>query len=203
MAKIYQASEVKKALSEYQKTDIISFPTDTVYGIGANLFNERAIEKIYQTKHRPGHKPLAVLCANKDQILKVAKEIPEKIDKLISQFMPGALTVILPKRDEVPDYVTSNLKTVGVRIPNHPVALEILEKVGPLATTSANISGDTSLNDAKDVMNALGEEIDIIIDGGLTDIQIPSTVVAINGEEVVMIREGSIKKEEIKKLLDI
>ncbi|QVK18117.1 threonylcarbamoyl-AMP synthase [Mycoplasmatota bacterium] len=202
MAKVYQTNILKEALLNYKNTDIIAFPTDTVYGIGANLFSIEAINKIYQTKHRPGHKPLAVLCANKQQILQVVKEIPPQMELLINHFMPGALTVILPKKEEVPDFVTSNLPTIGVRIPNHKIALEILEKVGPLATTSANLSGNKSLNDASDVIKRLGDNIDIIIDGGKTDIQIPSTVVTILNDEIKIIREGSIEKEMIQQVLN-
>ncbi len=201
MARVYQVDEVKKALSVYQKTDIISFPTDTVYGIGANIFNETAIDKIYQSKHRPKNKPLAVLCANIEQIMQVAKIIPAPAKSLITEFMPGALTVILPKREEIPFSVTSGLDTIGVRIPNHPVALEILESIGPLATTSANITGNISLNKASDVIDVLGDKIDIIIDGGLTDIGIPSTVVAINDDELKIIREGVITEEMLYKII--
>lgn len=201
MAKFYLENEVKKALDNYQKTDIIAFPTDTVYGIGANLFNHEAIHKIYQTKHRPHNKPLAVLCANKNQILEVVKAIPPQVEKLIDAFMPGALTVVLPKRDEVPDFVTSQLQTVGVRIPNHKVALELLEKIGPLATTSANISGNESLNEASDVIKLLGEEIDIIIEGE-TETKIPSTVISIDNGVVHVIREGYISKSMIENILN-
>lgn len=202
MAKVYQATEVSEALYNYKKTDIIAFPTDTVYGIGAYIFNKEAIDKIYKTKHRPQNKPLAVLCKDKEQILKVAKTIPKQIEILIDHFMPGALTVILPKRDEVPNFVTSNLNTIGVRIPNHQLALKILETVGPLATTSANISGNTGLNDALAVIKELGEEIDIIIDGGKTDIQIPSTVVSIDNDTIKIIREGTISKDMIYQVLN-
>jgi len=201
MANVYKGNEIKEALLNYQSTDIIAFPTDTVYGIGANIFNLEAINKIYQTKHRPGHKPLAVLCADINQILQVAREIPPKMELLIKQFLPGALTIILPKREEIPGFVTSHLNTIGVRIPNHPVALEILKKVGPLATTSANLSGDESIHDALNVIKLLGEEIDIIIDGGITDLKIPSTVVAIENDEIIIIREGSITKEMIQNVI--
>ncbi len=201
MANIFKENEIKKALLVYKKTDIIAFPTDTVYGIGANPFNHEAIHKIYQTKHRLDNKPLAILCANKKQILQVVNDIPPKIELLINHFMPGALTVILPKRNEIPDFVTSHLNTVGIRIPNHPIAKEILESIGPLATTSANLSGEASLNNGKDVIELLGHDVDIIIDGGLTDIQIPSTVISFENEVINIIREGVITKEMIEKII--
>lgn len=197
MAKIYDVSAVKEALREYKETDIIAFPTDTVYGIGANPFNEIAINKIYQSKHRPHNKPLPILCANINQIKQVTSYIPPQMEILIKTFLPGALTVVLPKNSIIPDYVTSGLPTIGVRVPNHPIALEILQAIGPLATTSANISGSSSLNNADDVINELGDKIDIIINGGLTDIGIPSTVVTMENEEIKVLREGIITKEMI------
>lgn len=201
MAKVYSVNELNKAIEDFKKTDLISFPTDTVYGIGANIFSEAAIKKIYQTKHRPENKPLAVLCASIEQILLVAKEIPLEIKKLIDKFMPGPLTVILPKREEVPNYITSNLDTIGVRIPNHQVALTILKQIGPLATTSANISGRSSLSNSKDVIKLLGDNIDIIIDGGITSIGVPSTVVSYIDNKLNIIREGSISKEMIIEII--
>jgi len=200
MTKVFKEDEVIEALKHYQKENIVSFPTDTVYGIGANLFNNQAIHKIYVTKHRPGNKPLAVLCADKTQMLEVVKEIPIEIEKLINRFMPGPLTVILPKKDEVPFFVTSNLETVGVRIPNHPAAIELLKTIGPMATTSANLSGCDSLNEAKDVIAILGEDIDIIIEGE-TQLKVPSTVVEIKNGKINIIREGLITKAMIEEIL--
>ncbi|HEY8364107.1 MAG TPA: L-threonylcarbamoyladenylate synthase [Haloplasmataceae bacterium] len=201
MTQIFKINELKEALSLYKKSDIISFPTDTVYGIGANIYSQEAIMKIYNTKHRPLNKPLAVLCANKEQILEVVEEIPTAIDHLIKYFLPGPLTVILPKKTTIPHYITSNLNTIGVRIPNHPVALEILKEIGPLATTSANFSGDESINNGEDVIKLLGKDIDIIIDGGLTTIGIPSTVVAFENGKIKIYREGVITENDIKKSL--
>ncbi|NLG82033.1 MAG: threonylcarbamoyl-AMP synthase [Bacilli bacterium] len=202
MAKIYDVAAVKEALKDYQETDIIAFPTDTVYGIGASPFNLTAINKIYQSKHRPQNKPLPILCANLEQIKQVTLNIPPQMEVLIKTFLPGALTVVLPKNRIIPDYVTSGLPTIGVRIPNHPIALEILQAIGPLATTSANISGSSSLNNAEDVINVLGDKIDIIINGGLTDIGIPSTVVTMEDGEIKILREGIITKEMILKALE-
>ena len=201
MKKVFLPNELDDALRNYQSTDIISFPTDTVYGIGANLFNEDAIRKIYQTKHRPNNKPIAVLCNSKEQMLKVVKEIPKEIEVLIYHFMPGALTVVLPKKDNIPDFLTSNLPTVGVRIPNHQIALHILKPIGPLATTSANLSGEANLNSGEDVINQLGEDIDIIINGGITDIGIPSTVVSVIDGKLKIIRLGAISQKEIEEVL--
>lgn len=201
MARVYKASELNVALKAYQKSYLIAFPTDTVYGIGAHIFSELAIKKIYQIKQRSEKKPLAVLCADKAQILQVAKEIPFNMEKIIDAFMPGPLTVILPKKEEVPNYITSNLDTIGVRIPNHPLALAILKQIGPLATTSANISGDISLNNSEDVIKVLGKSIDIIIDGGITDIGVPSTVISIINDEIKIIREGTITKNMILEIL--
>ncbi len=201
MARVFLKNEITKAINSYQKTDIIAFPTDTVYGIGANIFDEEAIRKIYKTKHRSINKPLAVLCANKQQILQVVNEIPKDIELLIEQFMPGALTVILSKNPNVPVYVNSGLETIGVRIPKHEVALEILKAIGPLATTSANISGEDNIIVGEDVIELLGSEVDIIINGGVTEIGIPSTVVTIENQEIKVLREGFISLEKIKQAL--
>lgn len=202
MARVFLQNEIKKAIDSYQQDNIIAFPTDTVYGVGANIFNEEAIRKIYKTKHRPNNKPLAVLCANKQQILQVVKEIPKDMELLIEQFLPGALTVILPKSSNVPDYVTSGLDTIGVRIPKDEIALEILKAVGPLATTSANISSQDNIVLGEDVIKLLGANVDIIINGGLIEIGIPSTVVTIEDQEIKVLREGSISLEEIKEVLE-
>ena len=201
MTKIFKTTEISKALSIYQKADIIAFPTDTVYGIGANIFNEEAIKKIYRIKNRPQNKPIAILCANLEQIKMIVEHIPEPISKLINYFLPGPLTVILPKNKIIPNYVTSNLATIGIRIPNHPLSLELLKAIGPLATTSANKSGEDSINNGNEVINEFINDVDIIIDGGITDIGVASTVVAVEHNEVQIIREGSITKAMINSVL--
>ena len=201
MTKVYVTKDVKEALSLYKKTAVLVFPTDTVYGIGADIYNETAIKNIYEIKHRSFDKPLAVLCADKNQILHVAKSISPSMQKLLDAFMPGGFTAVLPKRETVPDFITGGADTVGVRIPNHPVALEILQRIGPLAVTSLNISGEPTINNAFDAMDVFGKDVDIVIYGDDAGIGIPSTVVTESNGKIVIIRKGLITKQMIDKVL--
>lgn len=178
---------------------IVVFPTETVYGIGANGFNEKAVRRIYEVKNRPLSKPINLLVANIDMINQVAKDITDIEYALIEKFFPGPLTIILKKRDVVPDIVTANGDTVGVRMPANDIALKLIEKAGvPLATPSANISGKPSGVNLLDIMNDFEGKVDYFIDDGPSKIGLASTIVQVIDGVPHILRKGSISEEEIK-----
>jgi L-threonylcarbamoyladenylate synthase len=181
--------------------EIVAFPTDTVYGIGGNLYSYDAIQKLYQVKIRRYQKAIAVLIGDLDQLSLVTKKLTPIAAKLASKYWPGALTLVLPKLDGLPDNL-SPYPTVGIRMPDYWFALELLKNAGPLATTSANISGQKDLVTCQEVVNKLGEKIKLIVDGGKTPGGIPSTVVDCTQSFPVVLREGSISKQEIINLIN-
>lgn len=187
--------ELEKVIEVLKNDGIIIFPTDTVYGIGCNCFSEKAIRKIFKNKSRPEQKPINVLTNNIEKIQKVAKNISEKEEEIIKKYMPGALTIILNKKEEVPSILTAGLDSIGVRIPNNKIALDILKNFEyPLATTSVNISGNMPGIELEDFLNEFKDKVDIIIDGGKSEIGIASTIVRIDEDlKINILREGNIK----------
>ena len=177
---------------------VIIFPTDTVYGIGTKIFDTEGIKKIYEIKNRPLDKPLACLCASIDQIDNIAY-LTEDSKKLINKFLPGALTLILNAKDEVVEKI--GYKTIGVRIPNSSVALEILRKNGPMLTTSVNESGAVPLNEYDDIYKIYNGLVDKIYKPITNSLSIASTVVLVKKDEVKVLREGPITKEDIENAL--
>lgn len=186
--------ELETVIKTLENDGIIIFPTDTVYGIGCNCFSEKAIKKIFDIKQRVQENPISVLTNNIEKMGKVAQKISEKQEKLIKEYMPGALTIILEKKQEVPGILTANLNTIGVRIPNNKIALQILEKFKyPLATTSVNIAGDNPGIEISDFIEEFKDKADIIIDGGKSKLGIASTVVSIGKDEnIKILRQGGI-----------
>ncbi len=179
------------------KDSIIGFPTDTVWGIGCLPANQAAVKKIYSAKSRPDNKPLILLGCDFDSLVPYIKYIPDPAKELIQKHWPGALTIVLKKSDLTPDFITSNFDTVGIRIPNHPILLEFLDKYIPgkvLATTSANISGNNAPKNKQEVLKELGVNVDYILnDYGYQAKGIESTVVKFdeNGKMAIL-RQGSI-----------
>lgn len=175
---------------------IIIFPTDTVYGIGCNCYSEKALKKLFSFKNRPLSKPINVLTDSFEKIELVAENINSKEQELINKYLPGDLTIILNKKENVPDLLTANLKTIGVRIPNHPIALEILKKYRyPLATTSVNLSGESPGIEVPDFIEEFKDKVDIIVDGGKSPIGVASTIVRVENEKINILREGNLKVE--------
>ena len=173
---------------------VIIFPTDTVYGIGTPIFDIEGINKIYDIKKRPKDKPLACLCANLNQINDIAI-IDDNAKKLINKFLPGALTLILDSKDEVVNKI--GYKTIGVRIPNSKVALDILEINGPMLTTSVNDSGYQPINEYEEILNKYSNQVDKIYEAKEKLSTISSTVVLVKDGAVNVLREGQISKEDI------
>ena len=175
---------------------LVAFPTDTVYGVGALAFDARAVESIYAAKARPVEKAIPVLIADLAELAKVTENIPEMAARLAARFWPGPLTLVLPKHPRLPEAVSAT-PSVGIRIPDHSTALALLRLAGPMAVTSANISGSPNPSTAQAVQSQLGGRIPLILDGGETQGGVPSTVVDCTGAEPTILREGPISKVEI------
>ena len=176
---------------------VIAFPTDTVWGIGCLPNNKIACEKIYAIKQRDGKKPLILLGANITDFKPYVQEIPPIAQELAKKYWPGALTIIVKKSPLVADYVSSGMDTVGIRIPNHPVLLELLKVTGPLATTSANLSGEPASMNFEQTKNYVGKKVDSIIKDFQVESQgIESTVIIIENDKYKVLRQGAIHLEE-------
>ena len=188
--------ELQKVIKVLNNDGVIIFPTDTVYGLACNAFSDRAINKIFDMKKRARYKPICVLTDSVDKINKVATTTKLE-EKLIDKYMPGALTIILNKKDKVSDLLTAGLDTIGVRIPDNNIALKILENFPyPLATTSANESGEEAGVDINDFITYFDGKVDVIIDGGKTKLQKASTIIKVEDDDIKVIREGSTKIKE-------
>ncbi len=182
--------------------ELVIFPTETVYGIGANALDEKAIGKIFVAKGRPSDNPLIVHLANQNQIEDIAENITKIEKKLMDAFMPGPFTLILKRKRCIPDIVTAGLDTVAIRVPNNQIARQIIIDSGvPIAAPSANISGKPSGTNIEMIREELEEKVSAIIDGGDTEIGLESTVVKVIDEVPVILRPGKITPEDIKKAI--
>jgi len=194
---------IENAVYLLSRGEIIAFPTDTVYGVGGDIFSEAAINRIYRLKNRPTNKPINALISSEDQLKMIVESIPADAKSIIQKFWPGPLTIILKKKTEVSDKVTCSLDTIGVRMPNNRVALEIIKKFEkPLATTSANISGQPSALTADNVYNNFQESLPIIIDSQEKALGIESTIVTFASSKPQILRIGAITKEELSLFID-
>lgn len=181
---------------------IVIFPTETVYGIGTNGLDEKAIKKLYEIKKRPLNKPISLLVDSIEMVNKIAKNITEVEYKLMERFFPGPLTIILEKRDIIPDILTSNTNTVGIRMPSGEIALKLIKLAGvPIATSSSNISGKPSGTNINDIKKDFEGKVDCFIDNGESEIGIPSTVIRVVDNIPHILRQGTISEEEIKECL--
>ncbi len=188
------------ALEVLKRGGVVAFPTDTVYGIGAMVFDAEAVARLYVAKGRPPEKAIPVLVGQTEDVSQVAAEITPSAKKLADAFWPGALTITLPKLPAVPEIV-STYPTVGVRLPDHAIARALLILTGPLAVTSANLSGMNSHLRAGAVLADLKGRIDLLIDGGSCPGGVPSTVVECTTEPPTILRQGPITAEMIQAVL--
>ena len=187
------ANIVRRAADVLRRGGLVAFPTETVYGLGANALDATAVAKIFSAKGRPSYDPLIVHVLNAAGARSVARAWPEAADRLAAAFWPGPLTLVVPKEAVVPDIVTAGLDTVAVRVPSHPVARAILEAASvPVAAPSANRFTEVSPTRAEHVARTLGDRVDLIIDGGPTTVGIESTVVDVSGERPTVLRPGTI-----------
>lgn len=190
---------LKEPAQIIQEGGIVIFPTETVYGIGVNGLNETAIKKLYEVKQRPINKPISLLVNSIEMIEKVAKDITEIEYDLIKRFLPGPLTIVLKKKDIVPDIVTAGFDTIGIRMPENEIALKLIEYAGvPIATPSANISGRPSGTNLKAIMKDFNDKVDYFIDGGISKIGVASTIVQVVNDNPYILRKGKISEEQIK-----
>ncbi len=194
---IFSEKQIQEAAVLLKKGEIVAFPTETVYGLGGCLFDRDAIEKIYVAKGRPKAKPLSAHIASLDQVLLLAEDIPEAFYRLAKRFFPGPLTLILKKKASIPDFVTGFTETIGIRFPNHPVALSLIKAAGmPLAAPSANISGRPSPISAEQVLQDLDGKIAAIVDGGACPLGVDSTIFDLVSFKIL--RQGKISQAEIE-----
>jgi L-threonylcarbamoyladenylate synthase len=194
--------QIKKAISILKKGGVVAYPTDTVYGLGACMTDTAAVDRIFQVKGRPKGMALPVLLADKVQMESIVTSVPLSALRLADEFFPGALTIILPKSDIVPDIITGGGRTVAFRIPDHPVPLALIKGLGkPIVGTSANLSGQPSALTAGEVQAQIGDKIDMVIDGGRCPGGIESTVIDLSGKKPVVRRQGAISIEKLRKIL--
>lgn len=194
-----ELNNVKKALDN---GELVIFPTETVYGIGANAFDKDAASKIYRAKGRPSDNPLIVHVSDTHMLMECVENVSEIEEKLINAFMPGPFTLILEKDDCIPNEVTANLNTVAIRMPNNEIAKCIIKEFGkPIAAPSANVSGKPSGTKIDDIRAELGDRVFALIDGGDTDIGLESTVVKVIRGIPTILRPGAVTAEDIEKVI--
>ncbi len=193
---------LRRALRLLRAGQLVVFPTDTVYGVGAHVFQPEAVAALFVAKDRPTDKAIPVLVARVEDVDRVARDVPAVAWELVGRFWPGGLTLVLPRAEMVPSVLTAGGDTVAIRCPNHHVPLELMDALGaPLAATSANLSGQLSPTNARQVMNQLAGRVALIIDGGECPGGVPSTVVDLGTGTPRLLRAGAIPVEKLSSLL--
>ncbi|MEN6371610.1 MAG: L-threonylcarbamoyladenylate synthase [Armatimonadota bacterium] len=193
---------IKRAASALRQGKLVIFPTETVYGLAADAFDAGAAAKVFAAKRRHLSEALPVQIGEKNDIKKVAQSIPEAGKKLIDKFFPGPITLILMKHANIPEIVTANGDKIGVRMPNHPVALKMIWEYGcPIIATSANISGGVAPRTAADAVAQVGSEVDVVLDAGPAEFGQASTVVDVTEDIPKILRVGALPVEEIEKVV--
>jgi L-threonylcarbamoyladenylate synthase len=193
--------EIDRAVQLLRAGEVVAMPTETVYGLAGDGFNPVALARIFEIKQRPLYDPLILHFADAEAAFAVAHNVPEQARQLAAQFWPGPLTLVVPKREAVPDLATSGLPKVAIRVPSHPVAQALLRAFrGPLAAPSANRFGRISPTDAAAVRAELGDTVPLILDGGPCVVGLESTVLEVSGGKVTLLRAGGISVEEIERI---
>jgi L-threonylcarbamoyladenylate synthase len=196
--------ELMRAAELIRSGRLVAFPTETVYGLGANALDPEAVRRIFEVKERPWASPLIVHVADEKMARTVSAEWPTTAQRLAKQFWPGPLTLVLKKAAIVPDLVTAGLDSVGVRTPSHPMALELIRRAGvPIAAPSANRFTEISPTTADHVRKGLGDRVDMILDGGPTTVGIESTVIALHRAPPAILRPGIIMEEELARVAGV
>ena len=195
-------SEISRAAEIIRRGGLVAFPTETVYGLGADATNAAAVRRIFEVKRRPATSPLIVHLDSEEMAREYAAQWPRSATELAERFWPGPLTLVLPKKATIPEEVTAGLGTVGLRVPAHPIALELIRAAGrPIAAPSANRFTQLSPTTAAHVRKSLGSAVDLILDGGSTPVGIESTVLALTDGGPVLLRPGMISKQELEEIL--
>jgi L-threonylcarbamoyladenylate synthase len=194
-------TDVAKAASLLSQGQLVAIPTETVYGLAANALDPHAVTEIYKVKNRPQFNPLILHCANLIEAKKYVREWPEEANLLAKHFWPGSISILLPKSDLVPDIITAGSTHVVVRVPNHPLTLDLLARLDfPLAAPSANISNTVSPTTSEHVDSAIGDQIGYVLEGGGCQVGVESTIITFKDGEVNILREGGVPQEEISAL---
>jgi L-threonylcarbamoyladenylate synthase len=192
--------QLEEVVAVLKEGELIVYPTDTLYGIGADPFNESSVKKVFLAKERPFDMPLSIAVSNEKMMESVAV-LNDNARRLIRRFMPGALTIMLTRKPTIPDILTSGANQVGIRIPNHPLAIRLIDRFGPITSTSANLHSHKDPVDAKIPLKDLKDTVKICIDCGRTAKAEPSTIVDVSDGTVEVIRKGAISQEEIEDAL--
>jgi len=195
-------TKVRKAAKKIKDGDLVAFPTETVYGLGADASNSQAVAKIFEAKNRPLDDPLIVHVSQREDLFKLIKDISDIVSELTNEFWPGPLTLVLKKSEIVPDIVTAGLDTVAIRMPANEIALSLIrESQTPIAAPSANLFGRPSSTDSQHVLDDLNGRIDLIIDGGKSEIGVESTVLDLTQSPPSILRPGGISIERLKEII--
>lgn len=196
------AAAVDEAARVLREGGLVVFPTDTVYGVGAAVDRPDAVARLYVAKGRPLDRPIPVLIADLDQLERLARDVNDAILRLARRFWPGAVTIVVPAQPWLPVEIVRDTGAVGLRMPDHPVALAIIRAAGgAVATTSANRSGEREACTVEEAVAALGETVDLYVDGGRTPGGIPSTVVALQDGEIRILRRGALDPALVEQAL--
>jgi len=193
---------VQEAADAIRRGDLVVIPTETVYGLACNALDSLAVRKVFEAKGRPSDNPLIVHVADFSQVADVAEDLPELAKKLAERFWPGPLTLVLKRKPVVPDVTTAGLDTVAVRVPNHPVALDVIRKAGlPIAAPSANVFAGLSPTSAEDVDPRIAEKAVMVLDGGRCEVGLESTVVDLSGEHPRILRPGGVTRAQVQSVV--
>lgn len=194
--------EIGAAANVIRQGGVVAFPTETVYGLGANAFDAQAVAKIFELKGRPRFDPLIVHVASSDELLPLVKHVPDAARAVVERFWPGPLSVVLPKKPCIPDIVTAGLNSVAIRCPAHPIAKKLIETAGvPIAAPSANVFCSVSPTTAQHVAEQFGDRLQCILDGGPCDVGVESTVVSFLDQHSVLLRPGGVSVEDIEAVI--
>jgi L-threonylcarbamoyladenylate synthase len=193
--------QIETAAQIVKTGGVVAFPTDTVYGLGANPFKDKAVDRIYQVKRRDRQLPLPVLLADEVQMAGVVAAVSDVARLLMKRFWPGGLTLVLSKAASFPDNITAGGDSVAIRMPGHEVTLALIRKAGvPIVGTSANLSNQPSAVTAEEVKDQLGSAVDLVVDGGRCPGGVESTVVDLTGPVPIILRQGAVPEEKIKQV---
>ncbi|MCE5314696.1 MAG: L-threonylcarbamoyladenylate synthase [Armatimonadota bacterium] len=196
-----QASIVAAA-DAIRRGELVIFPTETVYGLATDALNESAVRRVFEVKGRMENHPLPVQVAGVEHLGQAASDVPENARLLAQRFWPGPLTLVMKKNESIPGIVSGGLDTIGIRVPDHPVALALLREVGsPIVATSANLSGRPSPKSAQEAIAQLGDKVSVTLDAGACEIGVASTVVDVSSDTVRILRLGAITPEQIHEVI--
>jgi L-threonylcarbamoyladenylate synthase len=196
--------EVRRAAEILRAGGLVAFPTETVYGLGADASSETAVARLYAVKGRPADHPVIIHLHSLERALAWARDVPKEARVLAEKFWPGPLTLILKRSEKARDFVTGGQPTVGIRVPSHPVAQELLKAFGGgVAAPSANRFGGVSPTTAAHVREDLGKDVDLVLEGGPSEVGIESTIVDLSGGEAVLLRPGRISRAELEKVVSL